>query len=157
MQRTKDTFYMALRERLAAANPERTIVVEGALRPAISVDENENVKPEEAFRLTWGACSPAGGGGRLMKIDCTVRYVTRGVDGASGDRGRTLGRLDEELLQMAHPQRAMQMDYSVVPAKSTGTMIFWTDLEFAAAKDEAGRMEREASTTVYFAAPEVSQ
>ncbi len=157
MQKTKDTFYMKLRERLEEVSPSRTIAVNGTTRPAIVVDENESVSPEDTFRLSWGTCSTADAGSRLMKMDCTIRYTTRGADGTAGDRGRALGTLDAELLGITQPQRALQMDYAVIPAKSTGTMIFWTDLEFAAPKDDAGRMERAASTTVYFAAPEVTQ
>jgi len=33
MQNAKDSFYMALRTRLATINPERTILLRGALRP----------------------------------------------------------------------------------------------------------------------------
>jgi hypothetical protein len=35
MQNAKDSFYMALRTRLATINPERTILLRGALRPGI--------------------------------------------------------------------------------------------------------------------------
>ena len=57
MQSAKDTFYITLRNRLAVLNPSRTIVVRGAVRPAIFVAENELVaatNPSEAFVLTWG-------------------------------------------------------------------------------------------------------
>lgn len=153
MQQTKDTFYMALRERLAAVNPERTVVVDGVVRPAIAVEENEAGRVEDAFRLTWGACSRVGGGSGLMKVDCTVRYATRGVDGTTGDRGRELARLDGELRVASEPPRAMKTDYGAIPAKSDGTVVFWTEFEFGAPQDEAGTIEREAKTTVYFFAP----
>jgi len=159
MQQAKDSFYMALRERLAAADPERTVVVDGASRPAIVVEENEAsaMNLEDAFRLTWGRCVRVGGGSELMKIDCTVKYVTRGVDDTSGDRGRVLGKMDGQLSTIAQPPRAIKMDYTTIPATNTGTMIFWTDLEFAEPKNEAGRIEREAKTTVYFFASASTQ
>jgi hypothetical protein len=152
MQQAKDSFYMALRERLAAADPERTVVVDGTSRPAIVLEENEPsaTNLEDAFRLTWGRCVRVGGGSELMKIDCTVKYATRGIDATSGDKGRALGAMDGQLSAMAQPPRATKMDYTTIPATNTGTMIFWTDLDFDEPKNEAGRIEREAKTTVYF-------
>ena len=41
MQNAKDSFYMALRTRLTAINPERTILLRGAVRPGILVEEAE--------------------------------------------------------------------------------------------------------------------
>ncbi len=35
MQFAKDSFYMALRERLASLNPQRTVTLNGATRPAV--------------------------------------------------------------------------------------------------------------------------
>ena len=59
MQFTKDTFYMALRTRLAALNPQRTVTIEGALRPAVIVVEDEPATTAppftECFYLTFGA------------------------------------------------------------------------------------------------------
>ena len=46
MQNAKDSFYMALRTRLAAINPERTILLRGAARPGILVEEAEAPPPE---------------------------------------------------------------------------------------------------------------
>lgn len=40
-QNAKDTFYVTLRDRLAARNADRTVVVRGATRPAVVVEENE--------------------------------------------------------------------------------------------------------------------
>jgi hypothetical protein len=41
MQRAKDTFYITLRDRIAALNPARTVLVRGVVRPAVLVEENE--------------------------------------------------------------------------------------------------------------------
>ena len=86
-----------------------------------------------------------------MRMDCTIAYATRGVDGTSGDRGRSLGTLDGELLAISRPLRTTKSDFSKVPPVSLGTSMFWTDLEFTPPKDEAGRLSRVATTTVYFA------
>jgi hypothetical protein len=45
MQFTKDTFYITLRDRLAALNPSRMITLNGVTRPAVVVAENEAVIP----------------------------------------------------------------------------------------------------------------
>ena len=41
MQPTKDSFYISLRDRLVAVDPNRTVTLDGATRPAIAVIENE--------------------------------------------------------------------------------------------------------------------
>ena len=48
MQAAKDSFYMALRERLAALNPARTMVIDGVTVPAIVVRENMEPRFGEA-------------------------------------------------------------------------------------------------------------
>ncbi len=153
MQSAKDSFYAALRERLAEVNPARTTVVDGVVRPALVVDENEAsavAALDGTFRLAWGKGASVGGGSHLMKMSCTIEYATSGIDGTNGDRGRTLGTLDRELMAISLPSRTAKSDYTKLPPVSTGTSMFWTDLEFASPKDEAGRLSRSATTTVYF-------
>jgi len=41
MQNIKDSFFIAIRDRLATLNPQRTVLVQGVSRPAILVIENE--------------------------------------------------------------------------------------------------------------------
>ena len=56
MQNAKDSFYMALRTRLAAINPERTILLRGTVRPGILVEEAEapfSQFPNDVFVLRW--------------------------------------------------------------------------------------------------------
>lgn len=157
MQFTKDSFYAALRERLQEVNPERTTVVDGVVRPAIVIAENEASETsllDATFRLSWGECTTVGSGSRMMKVSCTIDYMTAGEDGTHGDRGRLLGTLDGELMAIAQPLRTPKQDLTKIPPASLGTQIFWTELEFAQPKDEAGRLSRRATTTVYFA-PEV--
>jgi hypothetical protein len=134
-------------------NPARTAVVDGVLRPAVVVVENESSGVpalDGTFRLTWGSCANVGGGSKLMKMSCTIEYMTPGCDGTGGDRGRVLGAMDGELMAISRPLRAVKVDYAKVPPVSMGTQMFWTDLDFAEPKDEAGRINRTASTTVYF-------
>ena len=56
MQNAKDSFYMALRTRLTTINPERTILLRGAVRPGILVEEAEapfSQLPNDVFVLRW--------------------------------------------------------------------------------------------------------
>jgi len=56
MKNAKDTFYVTLRDRLAALNPRRTLVLRGQMRPGMMVVENELVTdelPAETFLLRW--------------------------------------------------------------------------------------------------------
>ena len=56
MQNAKDSFYMALRTRLTAINPERTVLLRGAIRPGILVEEAEapfSQLPSDVFVLRW--------------------------------------------------------------------------------------------------------
>ena len=55
MQFTKDSFYLALRERMMALNPQRRVMVDGVSRAAIFASENEPVSAqalqEDSFYL----------------------------------------------------------------------------------------------------------
>jgi hypothetical protein len=56
MQDTKDTFFATLRNRIAAGNPARTIVVRGIQRPGVLVVENELPTawvPPDVFLMSW--------------------------------------------------------------------------------------------------------
>lgn len=152
MQFAKDSFYIALRDRLATVNPARRVTVEGVVRPAVMVSDNEGPvrDMDNVFVLSWREAGFVGNGTALMKMTCAIEYGTRGVSDSGGDRGRSLGTLDSELQQSAQPPRVQKTDYTTVPPRSLSTMMFWTDLEYGAPKDEAGRISRTAKTTVYF-------
>ena len=58
MQNAKDSFYMALRTRLAALNPDRTVLLRGTVRPGILVEEAEapfSQPPNDVFMLAGWA------------------------------------------------------------------------------------------------------
>ena len=114
MQHAKDSFYVALRDRLAALNPARVVFLDGANRPAVIVAENQTpasaVPFDSAFYLRWGAARVLPGAQRarrpLMALDCAISYRTSGTaDNSFSDRGRTLAALDLELLAICSPDR----------------------------------------------------
>ena len=85
MQFAKDSFYMALRERLASLNPQRTVTLNGITRPALIVAENEVVIPVEplpdAFYIEWAAVrlvDDQAGSRALMVMDCVISHHTLG-------------------------------------------------------------------------------
>ena len=82
MQNAKDSFYMALRNRLAALNPERTILLRGALRPGILVEDAEapfSQSPSDVFILRWlGHGADADLASTLIAEEVDILYNTCG-------------------------------------------------------------------------------
>lgn len=170
MQFTKDTFYITLRDRLAALNPSRTITLNGATRPAVIVAENEAVipvKPQpDAFYLEWGSCTPVPqqlGPRAIYTLECVISYHTFGTLDSGVDRGRSLGALDTELLAICHPGTTSKADFSQTPAADLGSSIVWSPPQFGkvvgseAPRNEAlprgtggVRLERTANVKVFF-------
>ena len=162
MQNARDTFYVALRDRLAAINPARTMVLRGATRPGVLVEENELasvLQPENVFCLHWtGLSVDAKGALPLVTMTCQVTYATDG-DSVSGgmDRGRLLSTMDAELVSAvsAAPQNTVKMNYAVAaggpgPAPvAMGTNVFWADAAFGAVTVNGERLERVATVEVF--------
>jgi hypothetical protein len=163
MQFAKDSFYAALRERLAAVNPARTIVLNGAERPALVVVENELPNAErwlpDTFYLEWGGIKmmqEAHGVAPIMGMQCMITYFTVGSIECGVNRGRMLGTLDGELLQMCQPCYTEKQDFRQSPSSDVGTGVFWTlpDFQTPTAAGElashTARLERKANMTVFF-------
>jgi hypothetical protein len=132
MQFAKDSFSMALRERLAALNPKRTVMVGGASRPAVVVLENEMPSTAEmqteCFYLDWrgGKVLDARSQPALYGMECVITYRSGGSVESGVDRGRVLGELDRELLMMCQPTYTGKKDFSQAPAADLGTGVFWS-------------------------------
>jgi hypothetical protein len=170
MQAAKDSFYMALRDRLAALNPARTLDVDGVMIPAIVV--RENMEPRfaetqpEVFYLDWGEAQIAESSRPILGLDCRIWYASEGSTGAGVDRGRALAEMDQELLRICNPPHTGMRDYGQSPSMSLGSSIFWTMPNLAKAPGEdpmvkqqsrasAARLTRYAQLKVYFFLPEV--
>jgi hypothetical protein len=161
MQFAKDSVYVALRDRLAAINPERVIEIGGSSRPAVLVTENQPVNLEAgvslvrtAFELQWGRAevvTEARGPARpLMRLDLQISYNVVGSDTTGTDRGHTLGAMDSELLRMCTPRRTPKQDYTQTTPLPLGSMVFWSDPHLGDVEDEAGVMRRTASLSVFY-------
>ena len=170
MQAAKDSFYMALRERLAALNPARVIVMDGVERPAIVVRENMEpqfaVAQANAYYVDWGEVRIAESTRPILGLECHIWYATEGSTGSGVDRGRMLAQMDEELLKICAPPHTEMRDYQQSPSVSLGCGVFWTMPELKSrpggvpkpmqnASASAARIERFAALRVYFFLPEV--
>jgi hypothetical protein len=171
MQAAKDSFYMALRNRLAALNPARTVVIDGVAIPGILVRENMEPRFAEAqpgvFYLDFGDILVAESTRPMLGLDCHIWYASEGSSGGSGvDRGRMLAEMDLELLGICDPPHTEIQDYSQSPSVDLGSGIFWSvpvmgnapgDIAIQKQQRSAGaaRIDRYASLRIYFFLPEV--
>lgn len=156
MQNAKDTFYEVLRSRIAAANPERTIVLRGVTRPGVLVEENElvtTVTTPDCFRLRWlDAIVDAANALPVATMTCEVMYETAGSTGL--DRGRALAAMDAELVGALNsaPQNATKQDYEALAtggsATAMSTNIWWGDVALGPLVVKADRIARTAKVTV---------
>lgn len=167
MQAAKDSFFMALQQRLAALNPGRTVVIDGATVPGIVVRENMEPRFTAAqagvFYLDWGEAEMSESE-RLLGIACEIWYASVGSSATGVDRGRQLAEMDQELLSMCAPPHTEMRDYSQVPSVDLGTAVFWSMPQVANVQSEnrnllkgrAGglvRLERKAQLKLYFFMP----
>jgi len=155
MQKAKDTFYEEMRTRLESVNPARTMVVRGAVRPAVMVEENElaaGAVIADCFRLRWVEVAvDAEGALPQVTMRCDVAYETAGSRELNGcDRGRVLAAMDAELIAMvqATPQRATKKDFTGPAVQTMSTEVWWGDVVLGAVKVVGERLERVATVNV---------
>ena len=154
MQNAKDSFYLALRTRLAAINPERTVLLRGAVRPGILVEEAEAPSaqpPVDVFVLRWlGLGVDMDLSCAMAAEECEILYSTCGTQAFGGlDRGRMLSEMDEEVIAMLQPFHAPKSNYSVQPAVAMQTQIFWDEPTFAPINVQRDRLSRSVKVTLY--------
>jgi hypothetical protein len=154
MQNAKDSFYMALRTRLATVNPERTILLRGALRPGILAEEAESSfsqLPNDVFVLRWlGLGVDMDLGSTMVAEQCEILYQTCGTQSFGGlDRGRLLSEMDEELVAIVKPFFTAKLNYTTTPPKSMLTKVFWDQPGFAPVVVQRDRLSRSAVVMVY--------
>ncbi|MGA3160810.1 MAG: hypothetical protein ABSC77_06295 [Terracidiphilus sp.] len=154
MQNAKDSFYMALRTRLAAINPERTILLRGAVRPGILAEEAEapfSQLPNDVFVLRWlGLGVDFDLGSTMAAEQCEVIYQTCGSQSFGGlDRGRALSEMDEELTAMAQPFWTPKLNYTATPPSQMLTNVFWDEPGFGPIVMQRDQLSRSAKVIVY--------
>lgn len=166
VQVAKDTFYGVLRDRIAAGNPARTVVVRGVMRPAVLVVENElpgaavdGISPAETFCLRWAELQiDRQSAGAMVMLTCEIRYASDGSAGAVGlDRGRALAAMDAELasaltLAPMHASAVVVAEIAgggLSTSTATGANVFWGEAAFAPVVMRGERMERMARVEVF--------
>jgi hypothetical protein len=154
MQNAQNTFYITLRNRLAALNPNRTIYLRGVTRPGILVESNELVTaqpPSGVFVVRWtGLRADPYLAEVLTQMECEIEYMTEGTEGNLGmDRGSLLTEMDAELVQLLRPACAPKMNYTQSPATTMETQIFWTEATFQPVKVERDRLTRTVAVSVF--------
>jgi hypothetical protein len=154
MQNAKDSFYMALRTRLTAINPERTILLRGAVRPGILVEEAEapfSQFPNDVFVLRWLSLAVDMDLATTMAGEqCEIVYQTCGTQSFGGlDRGRALSAMDEELMAMIQPFYTPKLNYTTTPPSAMLTQVFWDEAIFSPVVTQRDRLSRSATVLVY--------
>jgi len=153
MKKARDSFYVALRDRLQVLNPSRQVLIRGVWRPGVLVEENESfaaIVPDNVFVLRWTK-TMADAQHALVRTQqtCEVQYQTAGTASAGGlDRGTLLTAMDGELLSILEPQQIQKTDYSLTPPVAMGTRVCWTEPVFAQVVWERDRLVRKAEITV---------
>jgi hypothetical protein len=154
MQNAKDSFYMALRTRLTTINPERTIMLRGAVRPGILVEEAEapvSQLPTDVFVLRWLALgADLDLGSTMIAAQCELIYQTCGTQSFGGlDRGRSLTEMDEEVISMLQPFYTSKLNYTATPPATMLTQVFWDEPVFSPTVIQRDRLSRSATVMVY--------
>ena len=154
MQNAKDSFYMALRTRLATINPQRTVLLRGAQRPGILVEEAEapfTQLPNDVFVLRWlGLGTDLNLDSTMVAEECEVIYQSCGTQSFGGlDRGRLLSEMDEELTAMLQPFSTPKLNYATQPPATMLTQVFWDEPSFTPVVVQRDRVTRSAKVAVY--------
>jgi hypothetical protein len=154
MENAKDTFYITLRDRLAALNPGRVIILRGLQRPGILMEEAEAVVPQmppDVFVLRWTALDvDTQLQSALANITCEIHYTTGGTQANAGlDRGRALEQMDVELLSILKPNCAQKMNFTQTPALVMSTKVFWGEPQFGPVTTQREHLMRVVKVAVF--------
>jgi hypothetical protein len=154
MQNAKDSFYLTLRARLAAVNPERTMLLRGTLRPGILVEEAEApmaTLPSDVFVLRWlGLGIDMDLSTAMAAAECEILYTTCGTQAFGGlDRGRMLSAMDAEATAILQPFYSPKINSSVQPAATMQTQVFWDEPAFMPVSVQRDRLTRSVKVVVY--------
>ena len=154
MQNAKDSFYMALRARLVTINPERTILLRGAVRPGIIVEEAEapfSQLPNDVFVIRWlGLVADMDLASTMAAEECEILYQTCGTQSFGGlDRGRSMSQMDEEVIAMIQPFWTPKLNYVATPPAAMLTHVFWDEPAFTPLLVQRDLLSRSAKVMVY--------
>lgn len=154
MQNAKDSFYLALRTRLATVNPQRVILLRGSVRPGILVEDAEgpfSQLPNDVFVLRWlGLGIEVNLDSTITAAQCEIVYQSCGTQSFGGlDRGRALSAMDEELIAILQPFQTPKLNYIATPPANLLTQVFWEEPAFGPISNQRDRMSRSVHVVVY--------
>jgi hypothetical protein len=154
MQNAKDSFYIALRARLAVLNPQRIILLRGTERPGILVEEAEAPFPQlpnDVFVLRWtGLGTDVHLPSAMAAEECEILYQSCGTQAFGGlDRGRDLSEMDEELLSILTPYWTPKVSYQTATPVTMLTKVFWEEPVFGLLTTQRDQLSRVAKVMVY--------
>lgn len=154
MQNAKDSFYMALRTRLTTVNPVRTILLRGAVRPGILIEEAEapfSQLPHDVFVLRWlGLAADMDLPTTMASEECEILYQSCGTQSFGGlDRGRALSQMDEEVIAIIQPFCTPKLNYAATPPAAMLTQVFWDEPEFTPIVVLRDQLSRSVKVAVY--------
>lgn len=149
MQAVKDSFFIALRDRL-----KNSMTGDGP-SPRIIACENNRCRwlaDEDTFYLRWkGEVELPGDAQRAgwRALQCEIGYRTQGTDVySSEDRGRKLSVHDGQLLAAASPRRAHLLDCSQDPPTQLNVFILWTAPSLKSGEDKLNGLQRTTQVDV---------
>ena len=165
MQSLKDTFYLMLRDRVAAGNAARVVTVRGRFAAGRGGGGERVARGErvagiaivDAFLLRWTGLD-VDTQGSLPLTGMTVRRLRYATDGTSGnggmDRGRALTAMDEELsaalaIEPRSVAKVMAVAGQAAASAADGTNVFWGDVTFGPAVIQNERLGRTATLSVF--------
>jgi hypothetical protein len=155
MQVVKDSFFIALRDRLA--NSET-----GGDAPRLIACENDRcawLAEADTFYLRWKGevelpVDAQRAGWRALQ--CEIGYRTLGTEVCSGeDRGRKLSALDAQLLAAAAARKSELLDCEEDLPTALGAVILWTGPALKSAEDKLNGLQRLAQLSVLWRDEEV--
>lgn len=141
MQNAKDTFYLAVRDRLATRTPARTCVLRGQTRPAVLVEENELpivAIPEGVYRLRWTKRSSDLQ--QPLVLDTTLCEIRYRAAAHALDRGREIDAMDLDLDAILQPRSIAKRSFSSTGASAMNTNIFWQETEARTTTKDGDRL-----------------
>ena len=155
MQNAKDSFYMALRTRLTTINPERTILLRGAVRPGILVEEAEapfSQLPNDVFILRWLGL----GADMDLAVDDGSRTMRNNLPDLRNAKLRRVGPrarierdgrgIDGDASAFLHAQAQLHGDAA---GRDADAGVLGRARVFAVSCDQRDQLSRSASVMVY--------
>ncbi len=158
MQAAKDSFFRALQSQLAAVNPARTVTIDGVVRPAVLVAENEAFPPPklffQAFYIHWLGAPAVRSFAEVnpprYELLAQIEYFLQGTPSLArpfADRGRAMSEMDRELVQILFPGFTPKLNHRTMPPTPLGSNVQWRWApDFRTVAESAGSVLRRIAT-----------